>query len=73
MVLVAIVAVVVVLLVVVIAFSRRRPSYLSDVDRFHHARSITTTWSEQGAPRPVGAAVSTTRSGDSKKDDGAQG
>lgn len=57
MVWVLVAAVVVFVLVVVAALSRRRPSYLSDVDRFHHARSITTRWSEQGPPRPVGAAA----------------
>jgi hypothetical protein len=61
MVWVLVVVVVVVLVAVVVALSRRRPRYLSDVDRFHQARSITTTWSEEGAPRPVGAAAPSER------------
>ena len=49
-------AVVIIVAVVVIAgltvLARRQPRYHSDLDRFHHARSITTSWSEHTPREP---------------------
>ncbi|HVV29423.1 MAG TPA: hypothetical protein VHC41_00940 [Mycobacteriales bacterium] len=63
------IAVIVILVgLVAIWASGRRGSSLSDVDRFHKARTITTGWSQQGPSRPVPVVADTVTDKDDRGD-----